>query len=278
MHMMLATMIGLIRALNVNPGSEHRSAMPHQPRRMLALILSTLVVPATTMAADLGAGAYRLPLVEPFAIYRSDKALRVSPDRGLYQLVEVMPSSPGVGLSTRLMIPKVESVAVQDRIIFGKAADGFFVVDTHQPDPQPQVLRSRDEWEAALSNVGVGDPNALKEPDALAAGVSDPVLRPWKYRIARARLGISDDTLSLMVQLLGFALAFVVGLVSPQGKSPMAVAVVLGLIINVVAQIFIAGGGPGAAVGFVAFPLYCILAAALGKGLRLLTFSRRPAA
>ena len=128
-----------------------------------------------------------------------------------------------------------------------------------------------------LSNVGIGDPTALKEPDALAAGVSDPVLRPWKYRIAGARFGISDDMLSLMVQLFGFALAFVVGLASPRGKSPIAVAVVLGLIINVVAQIFIAGRGPGAAVGFIAFPLYCILAAGLGKGLRLLTSRGRRA-
>ena len=184
---------------------------------MLAVTLLTFIVPATTVAGDLGASAYRLPLVEPFAIYRSDKAHRISPDGGLYQLVEVMPSSPGVGLSTRLMIPKVELVAVQDRIIFGKAADGFFVFDTRQPDSQAQVLRSHEEWEAALSNVGIADPNALKEPDVLAAGVSDPVLRPWKYRIAGARFGISDDMLSLMVQLLGFALAFVVGLASRSG-------------------------------------------------------------
>src|SRR5687768_10694933 len=123
--------------------------MPPQPSRILALILFSLTVATTAMAADLGADAYRLPLIDPFAIYRSDKALGASADRGLYQLVEVMPSSPGVGLSTHQIVPKVESVAVQDRVIFGKVAEGFFVLDTHQSDPQPQVFKSREEWEAA---------------------------------------------------------------------------------------------------------------------------------
>ncbi len=117
----------------------------------------------------------------------------------------------------------------------------------------------------------------MKAPDALAVGVSEQVLRPWKYRVGGGRFGISDDVLSLVVQLLGFALAFVLGLMWPRGKSPMAAAVVLGLIVNVVAQILIAGGGPGAFVGFFVLPLLCMLAAALGKWLRALTSSGRPA-
>jgi hypothetical protein len=251
--------------------------MPPQLRRIRALILWTLTVPAIAVAGDLGTDAYRLPLVDPFAIYRSDKALGVSADRGLYQLVEVVPSSPGVGLSTHQIVPKVESIAVQDRVIFGKAADGFFIFDARQSDAQPQVLKTHGEWEAALSKFGVTNPNVVKAPDDLAAAVSDQILRPWKYRVAGARLGISDDVLSLVVQLLGFAIAFVVGLVWPRNKSPMAAAVVLGLLVNVVVQILNAGGGPGALAGFVALPLLCMLAAALGKGLRALTSSGRPA-
>jgi hypothetical protein len=251
--------------------------MPPQSHRILTFILLPLIVATTAMAGDLGTDAYRLPLVDPFAIYRSDKALGVSAERGLYQLVEVMPSSPGVGLSTHQIVPKVESVAVQDRVIFGKTADGFFIFDSRQSDAQPQVLKRRGEWEAALSKLGVTNPDVLKAPDDLAAAVSDQVLRPWKYRVAGARLGISDGVLSLVVQLMGFAIAFVVGLVWPREKSPMPAAIVLGLSVNGVAQILIAGGGPGAFVGFVALPLLCMLAAAVGKGLRALTSSGRPA-
>jgi hypothetical protein len=236
-----------------------------------------LILPLTAVAGDLGTDAYRLPLIDPYAIYSTDKAMGVSSDRDLYQLVEVMPSSPGVGLSTQTLVPKVESVAVHDLIIFGKASDGFYILDTGQSHPQPQLVSTREEWEAALRNFGISDPNVVKAPDALAVGVSEQVLRPWKYRVGGGRFGISDDTLSLIIQLLGFALAFVVGLASPGNKSPMAVAILLGLVVNVVAQIVIAGGGPGALVGFVALPLLCMLAAVLGKGLRSLTPSRRPA-
>lgn len=228
------------------------------------------------MAANLGTDAYRLPLVDPYAIYRSDEAIGVSAECGSHQLVEVMSSSPGVGLSTQTLVTKVELVAVQDRVIFGKSADGFFLFDTRQPHQQPQVVSTRGEWETALRGLGITDLEVVKAPDTLAVEVPEQVLRPWKYRVTGSQLGVSDDVLSLVVQLLGFALAFAVGLVSPRGKSPMAAAVVLGLIANVVAQILIAGGGPGAFVGFITLPLLCMLAAALGKGLRALTSRGRP--
>ena len=261
----------------IGAGGATLVVMPPQPRRILALILFTLIVPATAVAGDLGTDAYRLPLVNPFAIYRSDKAPGVSVDHGLYQLVKVMPSSPGVGLSTQTLVPKVESVAVQDRVIFGKATDGFFVLDTRQPNPQPHVVKTRGEWEAALRKSGVSKPDVVKAPDELAVGVSDQVLRPWKYRVAGAPFGIPDDVLSLIVQLIGFAFAFVLGLMWPRAKSPMAAAIVLGLIVNVVAQVLMAGGGPGAFVGFLVLPLFCMLAAALGKGVRALAPRGRPA-
>lgn len=68
--------------------------------------------------------------------------------------------------------------------------------------------------------------------------------------------------------LLGLTIAFVAGLASPPRKSPIAVAVGIGLVTNVIAQVFIAGGGPGAFVGFVALPLLCIVAASLGNVVR----------
>ena len=231
-------------------------------------------LPATT--TDLGTGAYRLPLVEPYAIYRAHKLAGMSAERGLYQLVEVLPSRPSSGLATRLLVPKVRKVAVRGRVIFGTAADGFFVLDVRQSPPRLEILRTHDEWETMLLGLGVSDTTIVKAPDELAAGVPAQVLRPWAYESTN-RLGVSTDVLSLAIQLSGIALSFMLGLARRRRRSPVGAAVAIGVIVNIVAQVLIAGGGPGAFVGFVFLPLACLLAAALGKGLRKLACGYRPA-
>src|SRR5262249_54958051 len=111
----------------------------------------------------------------------------------------------------------------------------------------------------------------LVHPDVLAAGVSEQILRPWKFRMMREWLGISDDHWSLIMQIAGFVIAFIMGFRSRR-RSPLAAAAFLGFVINMIAQIFIAGGGPGAFVGFAALPLLCILSACLGMYCRSLAY------
>lgn len=237
------------------------------PHRWL-LVLLTLSVPTIASASDSDIDGYQLPLVDSFAINRFESGSSVATENGLFQLVRM--TSSGRSRSTETLVPKVESVAVQDLVIVGKAAGGYFILDTRSKAAQPEVLTSREGWEAELQRLGVGDAIQLKNPDDLALAVPDTVLRPWHYRILGPRLGVSDDILSLAVQLLGFAIAFVVGLAQSPGKAAMPFAIVLGVIVNVVAMILIADGGPGAFVGFFVFPLICALAAGLGKGLRSL--------
>jgi hypothetical protein len=62
--------------------------------------------------------------------------------------------------------------------------------------------------------------------------------------------------LSLMVQLWGLIAVVWFTFLWRQKKWALVVGPVLGLLVNIVAQIAIAGGGPGACVGFAAFPLY----------------------
>jgi hypothetical protein len=250
--------------------------MPPEALRRILLLVLVVVLPTTAIAADLSTGAYRLPLVEPYAIYRPDETLGASEDRGTYQLVRYEPRTQGGGYSLSTLVRRVELVAVHERVMFGKSKDGFFILDAREPDPEPTTFSAREPWQVALRERGVADPDVLKTPDALASGLPDEVLRPWDYRVMGGRFGISDDVWSLIVQLLGFVIAFVVGLACAPRKSPMVAAVVLGLIVNVVAQILIAGGGPGAFVGFVALPLICMLAAALGKGIRAITTGGHP--
>jgi hypothetical protein len=261
--------------MRTHVSKEFMPMLAHSFRRLILPLLS-MVLPVAAIAAELGTDAYRLPLIDSYAICRADKALGVSKDSGLYQLVIVAPPSPGAGLSFITLVPRVELVAVQDRVIFGKSRDGFFILDAGHPDQKPQTLESRERWLIALRAYGVTDSDLLKAPDALATAVPDRVLRPWKYRVMESRFGISDDLWSLVIQLIGLLIAFVIGLAWVPGKSPMLAAIAVGVIVNVVAQILISGGGPGAFVGFVALPLFYMLAAALGKGVRAIATGGRP--
>lgn len=231
----------------------------------LIVVLLTLTAAADVAGASLGSEAYRLPLVDPYAIYR--EASDANSNKGMCRLVEVHSSSRGVGLSFSEIVTNVEQVGLEAKVIAGKADKGYFVLDTRQPNPQPQVYASFEEWKSALAAAGIITPIPLAQPDAMTAGQPEGILRPWKYRMMGGRLGYSDDAWSLIVQLAGLGVAFVVGLASLR-RSPVLAAVVLGLIVNVVAQIVIAGGGPGAFVGFFILPLACCVAASLGKGIR----------
>src|SRR4051794_33747754 len=94
------------------------SVMPPQARPTLLWLL-LLLLPHDTAAAALGTEAYRLPLVDPYALYRSEGGPGASGGPARYQLVEVPPSGCGVGPSTLTLIHDVESVAIQHQIIFG---------------------------------------------------------------------------------------------------------------------------------------------------------------
>ncbi len=61
--------------------------------------------------------------------------------------------------------------------------------------------------------------------------------------------------LALMVQVWGLIAAVAFTYMWRRKKWALAVGPVLGLLVNIVGQIIIAGGGPGACVGCVAFPL-----------------------
>jgi hypothetical protein len=235
------------------------------------------MIPAMTLgAAELGTDSYRIPLVDPYIIYSRDRTFPPSPEDGAFQLGQANPISRSTGLSFSRLVPRVEQVAVQGNLIFGISADGYFILEASRPGEQAQTFASREAWETALGGFGIANP-ALQTPDALASALPDPVLRPRKYRYLGGRFGISDDMLALIIQLLGFAIAFVVGLAGTSRSALTPAAIVIGLAANVVGGIIIAGGGPGAFVGFVAIPLICIVAAFLGKGIHVALVRNRPA-
>ena len=66
----------------------------------------------------------------------------------------------------------------------------------------------------------------------------------------------SPESLSLLFQIVGFVAVAVFTFLCRRRRWAIAIGPVFGLAINIIAQIVIAGGGPGACVSFVAFPLY----------------------
>ena len=76
------------------------------------------------------------------------------------------------------------------------------------------------------------------------------------------------EELSLIIQLFALVLVVVISCILTRRWVAMTCAVFIMLLTNIVAQIIVAGEGPGACVGFVALPLY-------GVGASWLTFKLR---
>jgi hypothetical protein len=229
---------------------------------------------------DPGDERYRLPLFDPYAVLRSDREAERGDDRGAFQLVEETGPARGGGLRDRepflTLIPDLQQVGVEEGVIFGRSAAGFFIVDARQqPAPRPELFDTRDAWHAALDRFGVTATTLSPSPDALAALQPPHVLRPWKYRTMGGALGLSDDGWAVVAQTLGLAAAFCLGLLLPANRGPPIVsAVALGLLSNVGALAQIGGsrggggGGAGVAIGFVIMPILCLFASMIGQAVR----------
>lgn len=79
--------------------------------------------------------------------------------------------------------------------------------------------------------------------------------------------GIPGELVSLIIRILAMISSFAVGATGHK-KQLLPVALVFGVPANILGQFIFAGGGPGACVGMVIIPLYCLVAIYAGKGSR----------
>ena len=121
---------------------EQRGHPKYLPANILDVPLSAPVavslfaVAAGTANAQLGDEAYRLPLVEPFAIRRVDLSLGTDGGHGTHQLVKVSDQSlSSASFSYSEIMPNVEQIAVAWNVIVGKAALGYFLLDARDTEP-----------------------------------------------------------------------------------------------------------------------------------------------
>ena len=81
--------------------------------------------------------------------------------------------------------------------------------------------------------------------------------------------GLSDELWSLVVQVFGIGLALIIGARCGNRPLPLATLVTLALAVDVVAQLVIAGEGPGFFVGLIMFPIYFVVAAWIARAIAL---------
>lgn len=223
--------------------------MTRSPLRILRLaIVVCLVSTAAATAADLGDAPYQLPLAGPFAISRQ----RPGSSRGTYTLLrsDLQPGEYRSG-GGRLLVEKVERVAVRDPLIFGTMAGGFFLADVRAPDAAPRTFDSADAWHAALKTAGLDAPDGmLALPDTLAAAAPDQSLRPWNYRVMQNRFGWSDDLWSLMGQLISLGGALLIGRFALRSRPEIFAISLLGGFLAMVSHILVDGQGAFLLLGY----------------------------
>lgn len=78
---------------------------------------------------------------------------------------------------------------------------------------------------------------------------------------------MTNEHLSLLAQIAFLVLAGAIGHMS-KSRRALWLGIPLGLAMDFICQSLIAGGGPGACVGLVAFPLLCSFAIFVGQQLR----------
>jgi hypothetical protein len=225
------------------------------PRLLLASIciflISTIVADAQVAPDD----NYQLPLIDPYILsHRNDQ-------------FQILWCDVGHNYGGSIVVDHVEQLAVSGKNIVGIAKAGNFIFNTQHEGEAPQVFSTYQKWQDGLAAAGIPVNIQLNTPDSLATNVPDRILRPWNYRVMKGRFGQSDDTWSLIVQLLGFALTFLLGCLNPK-KFLRGDAVLIGLAVNIIGQDIIAGGGAGEFVGYIGLPLMCCIAGYFGSQAR----------
>lgn len=80
---------------------------------------------------------------------------------------------------------------------------------------------------------------------------------------------MTRELLSLLIQITCLALTVYYAACRPHKAKAIAVGIILMLFANVFGQMFIAGEGPAAGIGFIGLPLYGVIAAIVTVKIKL---------
>lgn len=208
---------------------------------------------------------YRLPLVGQYSIYRTD--LRIPMTGTDTHYLSRQGQFPNGRRHDHLIVSGLKQYAMHNQMIVGTTERQFFIFDTSTQDlfPDAQTYRDAAAWQNALRNAGIPTDITLKDPDTEAAQLPDNVIRAYDYTVLKGLLGRSDSTWSVIIQFQGLCLCFIIGLFAPLRISLFGPSVLIGLLINFIAQVALVDLEPAAFVGCVGLPIVYLIAAHLGR-------------
>lgn len=229
---------------------------------LLAAVSVAMMASATLFTRNgLGSEAYVLPLVGHLAIRRESLVDGHGNAPGSCQLLETF--SPG-SRSASIRFRDVKRIAIMDEYVVGETGTGFFICNSAaQGYEEPKLIASRESWQTALDAAGVPRDLKLSEPDAMAAGVSNRVLRRSQMHVMHGALSLTDEEWEGVLIIGSWLFMFLFG---TYAKKPQIVpaTVIAGMFSIGFARIFLGGLGPDLLAG-VFDPLVGIGAGYLGR-------------
>lgn len=229
----------------------------------MGFVFAVLVLFGGRIASGgLGSEEYVLPLVGPYAVYRTDPEY-IDPAHGRYQLVEIA-NATSTGTSMQFMVDKLKRFLVNGQIISGSTETGFFILDTSKPESTAQMYSDEQRWRAALAVVGTPPDAVLSDPDVIAVTMTDRQIHPFHYRVMKGLFGQPDVVWQGVVFAIGFVLIFFNGIRVREGSPSLWLAITVGWATSI-AFILLDPDQSRVFVGFVAYPFLFWLVGLLGR-------------
>lgn len=182
----------------------------------------------------------------------------VNPQHGRYRLQANVSSG-----SEPDNVDDIETIAVSAPWVVGTSAHGYFIADSHDSAGRPEVFQTEADWMTARRSDGISDNLVLENPDVIAGRIPPQVLRPYDYALMHGRLGLSDGNWGDMVIFGTLGLIFIRGLFAGSKAYLVSEAIIIGLLVDVVAEMVLLGGGGPAFAGLFFLPaIFSIVAKA----------------
>jgi hypothetical protein len=255
--------------------------LPHRKITYASLTVLSITVPLACLVFatiysrhGLGSEAYILPLVREVAVYRENLIEPHLRTWGPMQLVEV--HNPDLS-SYDLLAADLRRVAVVNSFVVGETAKGFFIIDASSPQfDAVKMIVSREAWQQALVVAGLPPEVQLSEPDALARGLPNRVLRRSQMRVMRGALSLTDQEWEGVLIGGSWLFMFLLGTFAAR-RVVTPVGVLAGMFTIGFARLFLGEGGPDF-IGGVFDPFVSVGIGHLGRLLgNTVRASRRPA-
>lgn len=168
---------------------------------------------------------------------------------GGYVLVRGSTDSPDpysspclVDATGAIVLEHVSKIATAGVRLVGISGGSYFLCDTSAPSVPPTLFTTEAKWKTAIESLA-GSPVTLSDPDTIAASLPDRIVRPFRFRVMGAGLGLDDEQWALIIDGIGALAMLFVGFVGAPLRTRLTCSVVLGVGIGLFAGLIVGDGG-----------------------------------